>query len=166
MRYKAKKQPLDWVYPIVWLDAVHYKVMDEKNRPETRVTYNVLALTCKKRKELWGMYISKSQGTNFWLGVLTDLQNRGLQDILIVCVDGLKGFPNAIANVFPLTTVQLCVVHQIRNSVKYVTDKNQKVFMRDLKLVYQAVNNKNTAEKALDDLEIKWSEDHPIVIKS
>ena len=141
------------------------KVMDEKNRPVTRAIYNVLALTCEGRKELLGMYISKSEGANFWLGVLTDLQNRGVQDILIACVDGLKGFPDAIASVFPQTTVQLCIVHQIRNSVKYVASKNQKEFMRDLKLVYQAVN-KDAAEKALDDLEIKWGEDYPIVIKS
>ena len=160
-----KNRPLDRVYPIVWLDAVHYKVMDEKNRPVTRAIYNVLALTCEGRKELLGMYISKSEGANFWLGVLTDLQNRGVQDILIACVDGLKGFPDAIASVFPQTTVQLCIVHQIRNSVKYVASRNQKEFMRDLKLVYQAVN-KDAAEKALDDLEIKWGEDYPIVIKS
>ena len=160
-----KNRPLDRVYPIVWLDAVHYKVMDEKNRPVTRAIYNVLALNPEGRKELLGMYISKSEGANFWLGVLTDLQNRGVQDILIACVDGLKGFPDAIASVFPETTVQLCIVHQIRNSVKYVASKNQKEFMRDLKLVYQAVN-KDAAEKALDDLEIKWGEDYPIVIKS
>ena len=160
-----KNRPLDRVYPIVWLDAVHYKVMYEKNRPVTRAIYNVLALTCEGRKELLGMYIFKSEGANFWLGVLTDLQNRGVQDILIACVDGLKGFPDAIASVFPQTTVQLCIVHQICNSVKYVASRNQKEFMRDLKLVYQAVN-KDAAEKALDDLEIKWGEDYPIVIKS
>lgn len=160
-----KNRPLDRVYPIVWLDVVHYKVMYEKNRPVTRAIYNVLALTCEGRKELLGMYIFKSEGANFWLGVLTDLQNRGVQDILIACVDGLKGFPDAIASVFPQTTVQLCIVHQICNSVKYVASRNQKEFMRDLKLVYQAVN-KDAAEKALDDLEIKWGEDYPIVIKS
>ena len=114
--------------------------MDEKNRPVTRAIYNVLALTCEGRKELLGMYISKSEGANFWLGVLTDLQNRGVEDILIACVDGLKGFPDAIASVFPQTTVQLCIVHQIRNSVKYVAGKNRKEFMRNLKLIYQAVN--------------------------
>ena len=160
-----KNRPLDRVYPIVWLDAVHYKVMDEKNRPVTRAIYNVLALTTEGRKELLGMYVSKSEGANFWLNVLTDLQNRGVQDILIACVDGLKGFPDAIASVIPETTVQLCIVHQIRNSIKYVASKNQKVFMKDLKLVYQAVN-KDAAEKALDDLETKWGEDYPIVIKS
>ena len=160
-----KNRPLDRVYPIVWLDAVHYKVMDEKNRPVTRAIYNVLVLTSEGRKELLGTYISKSEGANFWLNVLTDLQNRGVQDILIACVDGLKGFPDAIASVFPDTTVQLCIVHQIHNSIKYVASKNQKAFMKDLKLVYKAVN-KDAAEKALDDLESKWGEDYPIVIKS
>lgn len=111
------------------------------------------------------MYISKSDGANCWLGMFTDLQNRGVHDILIVCVDGLKGFPDAIASVFPQTTVQLCVVHQMCNSIKYVTNKNHKEFMRDLKLVYRVVN-KDAAEKAFDDLEVKWSEDYQIVIKS
>ena len=152
-----KNRPLDRVYPIVWLDAVHYKVMDEKNRPVTRAIYNVLALNSEGRKELLGMYISRSEGANFWLGVLTDLQNRGVQDILIACVDGLKGFPDAIASVFPETTVQLCIVHQIRNSIKYVASKRQKEFMKDLKQVYQAVN-KEAAEQALDALEVKWGE--------
>lgn len=160
-----KNHPLNRVYPIVWLDAVHYKVMDEKNRPVTCAIYNVLALTTEGRKELLGMYVSKSEGANCWLNVLTDIQNRGVQDILIACVDGLKGFSYAIASVFPETTVQLCIAHQIRKSIKYVASKNQMVFMKDLKLVYQAVN-KDAAEKALDDLEIKWGEDYPIVIKS
>ena len=124
--------------------------MDEKNRPVTRAIYNVLALSSDGRKELLGMYISKSEGANFWLSILTDLQSRGVRDILIACVDGLKGFPDAIASVFPDTTVQLCIVHQIRNSIK---------------LVYQAVN-KEAAENALKALEDKWGEDYPIVIKS
>ena len=160
-----KSRPLDRTYPIVWMDAVHYKVMDEKNRPVTRAIYNVLALTAEGKKELLGMYISKSEGANFWLSVLTDLQNRGVQDILIACVDGLKGFPDAVASVFPETTVQLCVVHQIRNSIKYVASKNQKAFMKDLKLVYQAVS-RDAAEQALEELDAKWGGDYPIVIKS
>lgn len=160
-----KSRALESVYPIVWLDAVHYKVMDEKNRPVTGAIYNVLALNSEGRKELLGMYISKSEGANFWLGVLTDLQSRGVRDILIACVDGLKGFPDAIASVFPETTAQLCIVHQIRNSIKYVASKRQKEFMKDLKQVYQAVN-KDAAEQALDELELKWGEDYPIVIKS
>ena len=160
-----RNRTLDPVYPIVWMDGIHYKVMDDKNRPVSRVIYNVLGLTADGRKDLLGMYIAKSEGANFWLSVLTDLQNRGVHDILIACVDGLKGFPDAIASVFPQTTVQLCIIHQIRSSVKYVASKSQKAFMSDLKLVYAAVN-KDAAEDALLELEAKWGEAYPVVIRS
>ena len=111
------------------------------------------------------MYVSRNEGANFWLSVLTDLQNRGVEDILIACIDGLKGFPKAIQSVYPNTAVQLCVVHQIRNSIKYVGSKNQKEFLKDLKCVYQAVN-KESAKKELLKLEEKWGEQYPIVIRS
>ena len=127
-----RNRTLDEVYPIVWLDAIHYKVMDEKNRAVSRAIYNVLAIDKDGHKDLIGMYVSKSEGANFWLSVLTDLQNRGVKDIMIACVDGLKGFPDAIKSVYPETSVQLCIIHQIRNSVKYVGSKNQKEFMKDL----------------------------------
>lgn len=160
-----RNRSLDAVYPIVWMDAIHYKVMDDKMRPVSRAIYNVLALDSTGRKELLGMYIAKSEGANFWLSVLTDLQNRGVRDILIACVDGLKGFPDAIASVFPDTVVQLCVIHQIRNSMKYVSSKHQKEFMKDLKPVYQAVNP-DAAESALLELDAKWGEQYPIVLRS
>jgi len=160
-----KSRPLESVYAIVWMDAIHYKVMDERGCAVSRAIYNVLGINKDGYKELLGMYISHSEGANFWLSVLTDLQNRGVQDILIACVDGLKGFPDAISAVFPDTTIQLCIVHQIRNSIKYVASKNQKEFMKDLKKVYQAAN-KESAEMELDALEAKWGEDYPIVIKS
>ena len=160
-----KSRQLDEVYAIVWLDAIHYKVKDEKGQSVTRAIYNVLGINKEGKKDLLGMYVSRSEGANFWLSVLTDLQNRGVQDILIACVDGLKGFPDAIKSVFPQTAVQLCIVHQIRNSIKYVASKNQKEFMKDLKTVYQAVS-KDSAEGALDQLESNWGEDYPIVIKS
>ena len=160
-----KSRQLDEVYAIVWLDAIHYKVKDEKGQAVTRAIYNVLGINKEGKKDLLGMYVSRSEGANFWLSVLTDLQNRGVQDILIACVDGLKGFPDAIKSVFPQTAVQLCIVHQIRNSIKYVASKNQKEFMKDLKTVYQAIS-KDSAEEALDQLESKWGEDYPIVIKS
>lgn len=115
-----RNRSLDAVYPIVWLNAIHYKVMDGNNRPVSRAIYNVFGLCADGRKDLLGMYITKSEWSNFWLSVLTDLRNRGVQDILIACVDGLKGFPDAIASVFSQTTVQLCIIRQIRNSVKYV----------------------------------------------
>lgn len=160
-----RTRPLDEVYAIIWLDAIHYKVKDENGRTITRAIYNVLGVNMEGHKDLLGMYISKSEGSNFWLSVLTDLQNRGVKDTMFACIDGLKGFPDAIRSVFPNTVVQLCIVHQIRNSVKYVGSKYQKEFMRDLKPVYQAVN-KEAAELALDKLDEKWGEDYPIVIKS
>ena len=127
-----RSRSLDYIYPIVWMDAIHYKVMDERGCAITRAIYNVLAIDKDGRKDLLGMYISKNEGANFWLNVLTDLQNRGVHDILIACVDGLKGFPDAIQSVFPDTIVQLCIVHQIRNSIKYVGSKHQKEFLKDL----------------------------------
>ena len=148
-----RSRPLDSVYPIVWMDAVHYKVMDERNRPVTRAIYNVLGVDRNGYKDLLGMYISKSEGANFWLSVLTDLQSRGVKDILIACTDNLSGFSDAILSVFPETTVQSCIVHQIRNSVKYVASKNQKEFVKDLKQVYQAVSLEK-AEDELDNLEL------------
>lgn len=160
-----RSRTLDRVYPIVWMDAIHYKVMDDSGRAVCRAIYNVLGIDKEGHKDVLGMYISKSEGANFWLSVLTDLQNRGVQDILIACIDNLKGFAEAISSVYPQTTVQLCIVHQIRNSCKYVGSKNQKEFVKDLKGVYQAVN-KESAESSLDDLELKWGEQYPIVIKS
>jgi transposase-like protein len=147
------------------MDAIHYKVMDDKGVAVSRAIYNVLGIDKEGRKDLLGMYISKSEGANFWLSVLTDLQNRGVKDILIACIDGLKGFPDAIRSVFPETCVQLCVIHQIRNSVKYVGSKHQKEFIRDLKLVYGAAS-KEAAEVEMDNLELKWGEQYPIVIRS
>ena len=160
-----KSRSLDAVYAICWLDAIHYKVKDDTGRAVTRAIYNVLGINKEGQKELLGMYVAKSEGANFWLEVLTDLQNRGVEDIMICCVDGLKGFPDAIQSVFPHTAVQLCIVHQIRNSIKYVGSKHQKEFMKDLKRVYGAVS-KEAAETELDNLETKWGEQYPIVIKS
>lgn len=160
-----RSRPLESVYAIVWLDAIHYKVFDEAGRAVSRAIYNVIGIDKDGKKDVLGMYISKSEGANFWLSVLTDLQNRGIKDILIACIDNLSGFADAIESVFPETTVQLCVVHQIRNSCKYIGSKHQKEFLKDLKLVYKAVN-KETAESNLDDLELKWGEQYPIVIKS
>lgn len=143
----------------------HYKVKDETGRAVSHAIYNVLGINKRGHKELLGMYISKSEGANFWLEVLSGLQNRGVRDILICCVDGLKGFPDAIQSVFPDTSVQLCIVHQIRNSIKHVSSKHQKEFLCDLKTVYGAVS-KETAETQSDTLDSKWGETYPIVIKS
>lgn len=157
-------RPLDSVYPIVWLDAIHYKIR-ENGKVASKAIYTILGVNLEGRKEVLGLYISENEGANFWLQVLTDLSNRGVGDILIACVDGLKGFPEAIETIFPETEVQLCIVHQIRNSLKYVGSKNQKEFMTDLKRVYKA-SNKDFAETELDTLADKWNDKYPIVIKS
>jgi putative transposase len=157
-------RPLESIYPIVWLDAIHYKIRED-GKVLSKAVYTILGVNLEGRKEVLGLYISESEGANFWLQVLTDLSNRGVHDILIACIDGLKGFPEAIENIFPATEVQLCIVHQIRNSLKYVGSKNQKEFMADLKRVYKAIN-KELAESELDALEDKWNDKYPIVIKS
>ena len=157
-------RPLETIYPIVWLDAIHYKIR-ENGKVISKAVYTILGVNIDGRKEVLGLYISENEGANFWLQVLTDLSNRGINDILIACIDGLKGFPEAIEAIFPNTEVQLCIVHQIRNSLKYVGSKNQKEFMVDLKRVYKA-SNKDLAEIELDTLEDKWNVKYPIVIKS
>lgn len=157
-------RPLESTYPIVWLDAIHYKIR-ENGKVLSKAVYTILGVNLEGRKEVLGLYLSENEGANFWLQVLTDLSNRGVNDILIACVDGLKGFPEAIESIFPDTEVQLCVVHQIRNSLKYVGSKDQKEFMADLKRVYKA-STKDLAASELDNLEEKWNKKYPIVIKS
>lgn len=133
--------------------------------PSRVPSINVIGIDKSGRKDLLVMYIAHSEGANFWLWVLTDLQNRGVKNILIVCVDGLSGFPDAITSIFPNTDVQRCVVHRIRNSVKYVDSKNQKEFLKDLKLVY-AADTKEEAEMEPENPEKKWGGQNPIFIKS
>ena len=157
-------RPLDPVYCIVWLDAMHYKVKEE-GKIVSRAVYHILGINVDGRKDLLGMYVSESEGATFWLSVLTDLRNRGVEDILIASIDNLKGFAEAIQSTFPQTEVQSCIVHQIRNSLKYVTSKDQKAFMADLKLVYRA-STKDLAEQELDALDQKWGKKYPLVIKS
>lgn len=159
-----QSRPLESLYCIVWMDAIHYKVKEE-NRIVSRAVYNILGITKEGHKELLGMYISASEGASFWLGVLTDLQNRGVEDILISCIDNLKGFSEAILTIFPKSEVQSCIVHQIRNSLKYVASKDQKEFMRDLKTVYKA-SSLELAELKLDELEVKWGKKYSKVIES
>jgi len=159
-----QQRPLERLYPFVWLDAIHYKVKDN-GRYKSKAVYTVLAVNLEGKKEILGLYLSESEGANFWLSVLTDLNNRGVEDILIASVDGLTGFPDAIAAIYPNTEVQLCIVHQVRNSLKYVASKNQKEFMVDLKRVYRATS-KDAAEQALDELEARWGDLYPIVIRS
>ena len=157
-------RPLERVYPFIFLDAIHYKIKDN-GKYVNKAVYTILGINIEGKKEILGLYLSESEGANFWLQVLSDLNNRGVKDILIASVDGLKGFPEAINSIYPNTEVQLCVIHQIRNSLKYVASKNQKEFIKDLKKVYQAVS-KEQAETELDRLEEKWIDKYPIVIKS
>lgn len=159
-----QNRPLESLYCIVWLDAMHYKVKVD-GKIQHKALYNILGINTEGRKEILGIYLSESEGANFWLQVLTDLNNRGLKDVLIACTDNLKGFTNAILSVFPKTEVQLCIVHQIRNSLKYVASKDQKEFMKDLKGVYRA-DNKSIAEDQLELLDQKWNSKYPVVIPS
>jgi len=159
-----KKRPLNEIYPFIYLDAIHYKVREE-GRYISKAFYTVLGVNLEGKKEVLGLYLNDSEGSRFWMQVLTDLQNRGVKDILIASVDGLKGFPEAINAIFPDTEVQLCIVHQIRNSLKYVGSNNQKQFAKDLKAVYQAFT-KEEAEIELDKLEEKWGKKYPIVFES
>jgi transposase-like protein len=159
-----RERDLEPIYPILWLDAIHYKIK-ENGRYVSKAVYTILGLNIEGKKELLGLYLSGQEGAHHWLSILSDLHNRGVQDILIACVDGLKGFPEAIESIYPKAEIQHCIIHQIRNSLKYVASKNQKAFMADLKCVYK-VATLNAAEIALDDLDLKWGEKYPMVIKS
>lgn len=159
-----QQRPIASVYAIIWMDAMFYKVRDD-GRITSRAVYNILGVRLDGRKEVLGCYVAESEGARFWLQVMTDLKNRGLEDILIASIDNLKGFSEAIASIFPHTEIQSCIVHQIRNSIKYVGSKNQKTFMKDLKKVYQAIN-KEAAEDALLELDEKWGKQYPVVIRS
>jgi transposase-like protein len=159
-----QQRPLEKLYCIVWLDAMYYKVKDE-GRVQTRCVYNILGINSEGRKDVLGMYISHSEGANFWLAVINDLKQRGVDDILIGCIDNLKGFDEAIRTIFPNTEVQTCVVHQIRNSLKYVASKDQKLFMSELKPVYRA-GNESQALDELSKLKQKWHKKYPMVIDS
>jgi len=159
-----QSRPLEELYTIVWLDAMHYKVKED-HRMVSHAVYNILGINRHGHKELLGMYVSQSEGANFWLSVITDLQNRGVKDILIACIDNLNGFPQAINAVYPQTEIQTCIVHQIRNSLKYVASKDQKAFMKDLRPVYQA-ETLELAELRLDELDEKWGKKYEKVLES
>ncbi len=159
-----QNRPLNSVYPILWLDAMHFKVK-EGGQVKSKALNNILGMNTAGKKELLGVYLAENEGAKCWLQLLSDLKARGVKDILIACTDNLKGFSEAILSIFPKTEVQSCIVHQIRNSTKYIAHKNQKAFIQDLKLVYKAPN-KSTAEEALERLADKWGGKYPIVIRS
>jgi putative transposase len=162
--YEWQSRPLNSIYPFVWMDAIHFKIRED-GKVVSKAVYTILGVSVKGEKELLGIYISESEGARFWLQVLTDLSNRGVKDILIACIDNLTGFSEAIKTTFPNAEVQLCIVHQIRNSLRYIPYKDYKAFLKDLKLVYQA-SSKKVAGVKLDDLDSKWGKKYPVVIKS
>lgn len=155
---------LEPVYAIVYFDAIFYKVREE-NKIISKAAYTCLAIDLDGKKDLLGLWLAQTEGSNFWHGVISELKNRGVEDILIACVDGLKGFPEAINAVFPKTEVQQCVIHLIRNTLRYISYKDSKAIMADLKKVYKAP----TEEAALQQLEIaeqNWSKKYPLALKS
>jgi putative transposase len=160
-----QNRPLEKKYPIVFFDAIHYKIRDESRKVTSKAAYTCLAVDIEGHKDLLGLWIGEAEGANFWLNVLTELKNRGVEDIFIACIDGLKGFPEAINTAFPKTEIQLCVIHQIRNTLKYVASKDQKVFMKELREVYKA-STEEAALSNLDSLEEKWGGKYSLAIKS
>jgi transposase-like protein len=159
-----QNRTLDKLYPIVYLDALVVKIKEDK-QVVNKAIHLALGVNIDGNKELLGMWITNNEGSKFWLSVLTELKNRGLQDILIACVDGLTGFPDAIAAVYPSTKVQLCIVHMIRNSLRFVPWKDKKEVVGDLKLVYGA-STLEQAEAALTEFAEKWDKKYSSISRS
>ena len=159
-----QSRPLDAIYPIVYLDCIVVKVRQDK-QVINKAIFLALGVNLEGHKELLGMWIAENEGAKFWLNVLTELQNRGVKDILIACVDGLKGFPDAINTVYPNTRIQLCIVHMVRNSVKFVPWKDYKPVTVDLKQIYQSVTEEE-ALKALETFSERWDSKYPQISKS
>jgi putative transposase len=159
-----RSRPLEALYVMMYLDAIHFNVREE-GRVKTKAVYNVMGIDKNGRKDLLGLYIGQSEGAKFWLSVLTDLKSRGVEDILIACIDNLSGFSQAITGIFPRTRVQLCVVHQVRNSLRYVTYEDSRKLVQDLRAVYNAPSLAQ-AEIKLQELEAGWGKKYPIVVRS
>lgn len=159
-----QNRPLDEIYPVVYLDCIVIKVHQDK-RVIKKSIYLALGITTEGHKELLGMWLSETEGAKFWLAVLTELQNRGVQDIIIAAVDGLTGFPEAINTVYPKAQVQLCIVHMVRNSLKYVSYKDRKAVAADLKRIYQSITVEEAAME-LKDFAQKWDTRYPSIAKS
>ncbi len=155
-------RPLDDVYAVVFMDAIHYKIRQDA-KVITKAAYTCMGINLQGQVDVLGLWLSENEGAHFWLTVLNDLKGRGVSDILIACVDGLKGFPEAIENAFPKTMVQLCVVHQIRTSLRYLGSKYHKEFLKDLKEVYRATTLE-IAEVNLLKLDEKWSAKCPSAV--
>ena len=156
-----QSRPLESWYPIVYLDAIHLKIRTSGHVQNCAV-YVALAINREGHKEVLGLWIGEAEGAKFWLSVLTELKNRGVEDILIAAVDGLKGFPEAIAAVFPQTQIQLCIVHMVRNSLRYVSWKHRKALVRDLRTIYTATT-REAAAAALEAFSAEWDEISPLI---
>lgn len=159
-----QNRPLDSVYPIVFLDAIHYKVHSE-GKVINKAAYIIMGISMSGNKEILGIWVGKSESAKYWLGVLTELKNRGVKDIYIAAIDGLPGFKDAIKAIYPNTEVQRCVIHQIRSSTKYIPYKHRKEFCRDVKEVYIA-STEQLALTALDNMKSKWGDLYLIAINS
>ena len=152
-------RPLDPLYPILYLDCIHIKVRDT-GAVRVKAVYLAIGVNLDGHKEVLGLWIAQTEGAKFWLQVVTELKNRGVQDIFIACVDGLKGFPEAIEAVYPKASVQLCIVHMVRNSLNFVSWKTRKEVAADLRLIYQSATVEE-AEQRLSEFEAKWDDRHP-----
>jgi len=159
-----QNRPLDAVYPIVYLDCIVLKIRQDK-RVINKAVYLALGVNLEGQKELLGIWIAETEGASFWLQVLTELKNRGVQELLIACVDGLSGFPDAIATAYPDARVQLCIVHMVRNAMKYVPWKDYKAVAADLKLIYKSMTEQE-ANVELDRFAEKWDDKYPQISKS
>lgn len=159
-----QNRQLDEVYPIVYMDAIQFKVRDS-GHVKNKAVYLAIGMTMDGLKEVLGLWIAQTEGAKFWLQVVTELKNRGVKDILIACVDGLKGFPEAIESVFPQTVVQLCIVHLVRHSLNYVNWKERKEVARDLKTIYTSATDVE-AEQRLGEFRMKWDAKYPMIGKS
>jgi putative transposase len=156
-----QNRPLDSVYPILYLDCIHVKSRDN-NIVINKAVYLAIAVNIEGKKELLGIWIGKNEGSKFWMQIITELKNRGVEQIYVACVDGLKGFPEAIGSIFPNTIVQLCIVHMVRNSVKYVSYKDLKEVTRDLKKIY-TVATEEMAHFELKQFGAKWDNKYPVI---
>ncbi len=156
-----QSRALETIYPIVYLDCLYVKIRDER-QIVNKAIYLALAINKNGKKELLGMWVGQKESAKFWLGILTELKNRGLEDILIICIDNLQGFKEAIEVVYPNTKIQLCIVHMIRNSLKYVSYKDRKALAAELKSIYKA-STVEGAKLALDDFSVKWKEKYPYI---
>lgn len=159
-----QSRPLESIYPIIFLDAIHYKVRSE-GKIINKAAYIIIGVTMSGIKDVLGIWVGENESAKYWLSVLTDLKNRGVKDIFIAAIDGLTGFREAIRAIYPNTEIQRCIIHQIRNSTKYIPYKHRKEFCRDLKLVYTA-STEDMALMALEDLKTKWSHLYSIAISS